>query len=375
MALKQSEKGLYERGFDDDIPPEQLARLLSLFPDEETVASFIFDQRQQESFTDMKRGELYPEVIGGVTRLRRVIAKIYEVEMIQAQPNFSCNGCIDTFLSHIQRLELTDSSRNGLMVATPTYFRYYHKVEALRMKMLGIPLGARYEYPLDGVLEALNRDTPSCLFLVTPNNPTGIPIPDEQLVKILDRVPADLNVVIDRTCANVDPEISTKTLLKKYPHKRIGIFHSFSKYYGMSHLRIGFTVFSNLDLANEVDRYLPFGLGLEALLKATYILTTHGELKPDERILGFIKANRRAMKEFLKRHQDYECSDFRSNYAVLSLPERLSSREFHRRLMDKGIFVMPGHELPVPDEKSVRIHTGGPPEFMDRMLDLIDSWA
>jgi aspartate/methionine/tyrosine aminotransferase len=142
----------------------------------------------------------------------------------------------------------------------------------------------------------------------------------------------------------------------------------------MSHLRIGFTVFSNQALAAEVDRYLPFGLGLEALLKATYILTTHGELKPDERILSFIRANRHAMQEFLKRHQDYECSDFRSNYAVLTLPEHLSSREFHRRLMDKGIFVMPGHELPVPDERSVRIHTGGPPEFMGRMLDLIESW-
>ncbi|HEX6719504.1 MAG TPA: aminotransferase class I/II-fold pyridoxal phosphate-dependent enzyme [Pyrinomonadaceae bacterium] len=374
MAVRQSEKGLYEKGFDEDLSEQQFERLLSLFPKQEDVTKLMFTEREKNSFVDMKRGELYPEVIGGVTRLRRVIAEVYEVDMIQSQPNFSCNGCIDTFLSYIQRLELTDSRRRGFMVATPTYFRYYHKVEALRMTLLGIPLSPNYEYPLANLLQQLKDETPSCLFLVTPNNPTGIPIPDDQLLEILDNVPEDLDVAIDRTCANIDPEISTKALLKKYPHKRIAIFHSFSKYYGLSHLRIGFTVFANQDLAAEVDRYLPFGLGLEALLKATHILSTRGELKPDERIKAFISGNQRSMKQFLLQHEDYGCSDFRSNYAVLTLPKNFSSVEFQQRLLREGIFVMPGHELPVPDERSVRIHTGGPPEYLNRMLDLIDSW-
>lgn len=374
METKQTEKGLFEKGFDDDLPLEKLERMLSLFPDSDTVTDLLFELRELDSFTDMKRGELYPEVIGGVTRLRRTIANTYDVDMIQAQPNFSCNGCIDTFLSYIQRLELTDRNRQGLMVATPTYFRYYHKVEALRMKLLSFPLGPRYEYPLDQIMTGLKKETPSCFFIVTPNNPTGIPLPDDQLCEVLKNVPDDLNVAIDRTCANIESEISTKVLLKRYQHKRLAIFHSFSKYYGMSHLRIGFTVFSNRDLAAEVNRYLPFGLNLEAMLKATYILATQGEIKPSERILGFINKNRSAMKAFLERNEGYSCSDFKSNYAILTLPHHLSSREFYRRLLDKGILVMPGHELPTPDETSVRIHTGGPSWCMDRMLETIENW-
>ncbi len=374
MEVKQSEKGLYEKGFDEDLPLEKLERILALFPDTESVTNLLIEQRELDSFTDMKRGELYPEVIGSVARLRRTIASAYGVDVLQAQPNFSCNGCIDTFLSYIQWLELTNSRRAGMMVATPTYFRYYHKADALRMNLLGVPLRTNYEYPLDEVLTALKRETPSCLFLVTPNNPTGIPIPDSQLFDILDSVPEDLNVAIDRTCANTDPEVSTKTLLHRYPHKRIAIFHSFSKYYAMSHLRIGFTVFSNLDLASEVDRYLPFGLNLEASLKATYILTTQGPVKPSEKILGFIRENQVAMRAFLDRNGEYSCSDFKSNYAVLTLPERITSREFHRRLLNCGVFVMPGHELPIPDEHSARIHTGGPRWYMHRMLEAIESW-
>jgi histidinol-phosphate/aromatic aminotransferase/cobyric acid decarboxylase-like protein len=142
----------------------------------------------------------------------------------------------------------------------------------------------------------------------------------------------------------------------------------------MSHLRIGFTLFSSVELAAEVDRYLPFGLNLEAALRATYILATEGELRPSARILNFIKANRSSMKEFLARNNGYGCSDFKSNYAVLTLPPDLASIEFHRRLLEKGISVMPGHELPKPEPNTARIHTGGPPEFMHRMLETIESW-
>ena len=146
------------------------------------------------------------------------------------------------------------------------------------------------------------------------------------LFKILDSAPEDLNVAIDRTCANIEPEVSTKVLLKKYPHKRLVIFHSFSKYYGMSHLRIGFSVFSNVDLGEEVNRYLPFGLNLEALLKATHILSTQGELKPSDGILNNIRANKRLMNDFLNRYPDYSCTDFKSNSGVFFLPTHINSR-------------------------------------------------
>jgi histidinol-phosphate/aromatic aminotransferase/cobyric acid decarboxylase-like protein len=374
MKVEQSERGLFEKGFDDDLPQERLEKIVELFPDSETVTDLLVELRELDSFTDMKRGELYPEVIGGVTRLRRTIASVYELDIVQAQPNFSCNGCIDTFLSHIQRLELTDTRRNGFMVATPTYFRYYHKVEALRLKLMPIPVLKDHQYPLAQLMDALKAQRPSCLILVTPNNPTGIPIPDEQMFQILDNVPDDLNVAIDRTCANIEPEVSTKSLLKKYPHKRLVIFHSFSKYYSMSHLRIGFSVFSNSDLATEVNRYLPFGLNLEALLKATYTLSTRGELKPSAEILNNIRANKRLMSDFLARHPEYSCTDFKSNYAVFFLPEQINSREFHRRLQNKGISVMPGHDLPEPDDYSIRLHVGGKPVFLERMINTIESW-
>jgi hypothetical protein len=99
MDIRQTDKSSLERGFDDDLPLDRLERILSLYPSAEEVTDLLFELRESDSITDMKRGELYPEVIGGVTRLRRTIASVYGVDMIQAQPNFSANGCIRSCLS------------------------------------------------------------------------------------------------------------------------------------------------------------------------------------------------------------------------------------------------------------------------------------
>lgn len=373
MEVAQTAKGLFETGFDDDMPQETLESFVRLFPTTDEVYDHLLGIRDARGFSDMKRGELYPEIIGGVTRLRRTIAKAYDIDFVQAQPNFGCNGCIDTFLSHIQRLELTNSGQRGFLVVTPTYFRYIHKVEALRMKLIDIPLRSPdCLYPVDEVLSALHQHRPTSFFIVTPNNPTGIPLPDHELFEILDNMPEEVCVAIDRTCANIDPEVSTKELLHRYPHRNLAVFHSFSKYHGMSHLRIGFSVFSNKELANEVNRYLPFGLNLEALLKATYLLNTEGELRPMRRILENIRSNQVLAHEFLAQHPQYSITDFKSNYAQMTLPHGIDSRKVNDLLLSEGIFVMPGHDFPLPNDKLVRLHTGGHPKYLQKMLELLE---
>jgi histidinol-phosphate/aromatic aminotransferase/cobyric acid decarboxylase-like protein len=371
MDIKQSEKGLFEKGFDDDLPQDTLEKMVGAFPSPSSITDLLLHMREQTGFIDMKRGELYPEIIGGVTRLRRTIAGVYGVDFMQAQPNFSCNGCIDTFLSHIQRLELTNLSRNGLAVATPTYFRYYHKAEALRMRLVGVPYERDFSYPFHQMIDTVRKEKPSCLFIVTPNNPTGLPIPDGQLLELINEMPEDLNIAVDRTCANTEDEISTIDLIRKFPQKRLAVFHSFSKYYGMSHLRIGFSVFSNAELASEVNRYLPFGLGLEPLLRATLLLQSKGELKPGEDILRNIRANNQIMRDFVTLHPGFSCSDFKSNYALFMLPPYLSSREVSPKLSAAGISVMAGHDLPKPDEHVLRIHTGGRPSYLEQLLEIL----
>lgn len=374
MTISQTEKGLFEKGFDEDISRGRFEELLAVFPTTEAMTSLLLRFRDEDGFVDMKRGELYPEVIGAVARLRRTIASVYGLKVVQAQPNFGCNGCIDSLFSFIQRLDLTDNRRNGLVLAIPSYFRYYHKVDALKLRFVGVPFVGDYRYPADRVLEVIKQEKVRCLVLVAPNNPTGVPITDQEILYVLDNVPDDVYIAIDRTCVSIEAEVTTKNLLEKYGDKNLVIFQSFSKYFGMSHLRIGFSVFSNERMAREVDRYLPFGLNLEAALKATYVLMTQGELRPSSRIITHIQRNKVILTGFLNKHIDYTCTDFKSNYALMFLPKRIDSKTFSTRLQAHGISVFPGHEAPEPDEQSVRIHTGGNPEYLERMVSMIGAW-
>jgi hypothetical protein len=103
-------------------------------------------------------------------------------------------------------------------------------------------------------------------------------------------------------------------------------------------------------------------------------LSKQGELKPSDKILDNITRNKDLMNQFIIRHPEYSCTDFKSNYSILFLPKTINSRDFYRRLQDKGISVMPGHDLPEPDDYSVRLHVGGNPLFLERMVDTIESW-
>lgn len=358
--------------FDQDLPLDILGKMLEDFLSPEQAADIFLGMRERDGVTDVKRGELYPEVLGGAIRLRGVLARVYGVDPVQAQPNFGCNGCIDTLLNFVRQLELSGYHRSGFMAATPTYFRYYHKIQALGMKLFGVPFDTGYRYPVERVLSEMRARRPSCLFLVSPNNPTGVPISDTELCTLLDAIPDDVYVAVDRTCANIDQELATRALLERYSDKNLLVFHSLSKYYGMSHLRIGFALVSNKETARELNRHLPFGLNLEALLRATYLLSTEGELRPHPNVLQNIVDNKNLMQDFLARRPDFSCTDFKGNYALLFLPRSLDSAALTRYLMAQRILVMPGYELPEIDGRYVRVHVGGNPVLLERMIQAIE---
>ncbi len=408
MKTKSSESGLFESGFDQDIAPEQLKQLIEIFPTEDAVHENILSFRRSKGYVDMKRGELYPEIIGGVGRLRRTIAEAYGIDISQAQSNFACNGCIDalmvyvriawsaqrcsemrTLLKEIKNIfdsgntpdlhvlkragTIPDSGqRPTLIVASPTYFRYYSATESKRIRLVTIPFRSDYSYPTEEVLEAVNREKAFGLILVSPNNPTGMAIPDAVLRDIISGVPDDCIVALDRTCVNVIHEVPTADLLKQHASSRLVVFHSFSKYYSMSHIRIGFSVFSNRDFAKEVEPMLPFGLNLEGILKATKILS-RGPLKPSSHVLKNVQINQQLIRKFLSESPGYSVTPFSSNYALMQLPPELTSDIFAQAMLSKGIFIMPGHEFPEPNPRWVRIHTGGLPETTEKLIEAIEN--
>lgn len=350
-----------------------IRQLLQLFPNQLDQVAKIKKLRLEHGLVDMKRGELYPEIIAFSSELRRAIARTYEVDLEQAQPNFGCNGCIDSFFSFLQGQQ-PRRSRGSFLVAVPTYFRYHDKANNLGFEIIDISFNPDGSYPVEKALSIASKLDIDFLLLVTPNNPTGVPISDDEIIQIIEGVPDDLVIVIDRTCVNIEHEIGTKDLIRRFRGRKLVIFHSFSKYYGYSHHRIGFSLVANRELALQMQRYLPFGLNLHATLLAIDVLQGGEGLRPNREIIRSISANEAEMLRFLDCCPDFQCTGFKSNYAVITLPQGMEGSALCNELWRQRISVMPGEHLHGEHNNTIRIHCGGPPTEFGRMLEAIESF-
>jgi len=373
-----SEKGadLVDRGFDSDFGSNRIEQLSSVFGSEVRLQELIDQIHEEDNTIDMKRGEFYPEILRCIASMKRALANAYGIDPRQAHPSFGTNGSIDTIMMamKLREIERQVDTRHegGMLVATPTYFRNYNSCVSKRMRMVAVPLLERsWEIDAPRFLRALATEKPTVIFLVTPNNPTGLPIDDDVIVQIIEAVPEDVLTVIDRTLVNITPEVETSEILSRFKHKQVAVLHSLSKYAGMSHLRIGYALYSQLAVAEEIRPLLPLGLAVEGAVKATRLLVNSGPLRPDRRVVENIRGNKQLLTEFCAKYDAFSCTDFVANYCLMQLPSRLQTDDVVSHLIRSGIYVMGGDEFPKPYPGVLRIHTGGAVRYMERLTEAL----
>ncbi len=373
--MKNEHKELVDDGFELDYSISRIEQFDKIFTPEGKLQDFIDQIHEEDNTLDMKRGEFYPEILRCIISMKRAASDAYQIDGKQCHPNFGSNGSIDTILIAMKLREINRNIKpdveGGMLVSTPTYFRNYHSASAKQLKMIQVPLRPQdWDIDIDLFLEKLTKVKPTVVFLVTPNNPTGIPIKDSHLIQIIENAPNDTLVVIDRTLVNIDNEIETKELLQRFKHKQLVILHSLSKYYGLSHLRVGFALYSNIDIAKEIQPHLPLGLGVEGAIKAIIKLKEYGALKPSKYIFNNISKSKEVLKQFTSEYPEFRYTNFSGNYCLLMLPENLSSEKITMNLQKQGIYVMSGIDFPEPMDNVIRLHTGGKVEFM---LDTVEA--
>lgn len=308
---------------------------------------------------DLRRGELYTEIVRAATALQRAAANAYRVETVQVQPNFGTNGSIDTLLMATMLRELDAGTRGGMLVATPTYYYTCQAAMNRRLRVHAEPLDENFALDAAKFVRRIHAEQPSLVMLVTPNNPTGTPIPDADLLHIIDETPDDTWIAVDRTLVNTAPEISTRALLERCAHKNVAVLHSFSKYKSFSHLRIGISVFSNPAMARAALPVMPLGVPLEGCIRAAAAIVEEGEIRPNADVVARIDENQAVLREFAQRH-GIRISHATGNFVVVVMPEGLSSTLVTKSLAGCGIDVMDGMEFPHPDDRIIRVHMAGP---------------
>ena len=148
---------------------------------------------------------------------------------------------------------------------------YPISTQAVGAKGIAVP-GKDWGHDLDAMGNAIT-DRTRIVFIANPNNPTGTAFDRDDLVAFLDKVPANVLVVLDEAyCeyfeANEFPD--GVSLLSTYPN--LIVTRTFSKAWGLAALRVGYAV-SSADIADVLNRVRqPFNVDSVALAAATAVL-------------------------------------------------------------------------------------------------------
>jgi histidinol-phosphate aminotransferase len=122
------------------------------------------------------------------------------------------------------------------VVVVPAFDMYAACSDATGGRVIEVPLGPGFEFPLSNVLAAIN-DRTRIVWLTNPNNPTGQIIPREAILTIAASAPNSLVFVDEAYVDFGGTTLIGDAELQQMPHVVVG--RTFAKAYGLAGLRAG----------------------------------------------------------------------------------------------------------------------------------------
>jgi len=179
-----------------------------------------------------------------------------------------------------------------LMIPSHSWWYYKSIADEKKGKTVEYPMKAgkdSFLYDLDHLLRLSDQHHPKIILISSPNNPTGNTLSLEDLRIILDKVKKTI-VVLDEAYwgfGNSQSNNYVKELISVYPD--LLIIRTFSKYYALAGLRIGYGFFGeNLTVLSQFSaRYLGYNrlserLALAALDSSDYYSSITQKMAQDK---------------------------------------------------------------------------------------------
>ncbi|MBY0492986.1 MAG: histidinol-phosphate aminotransferase family protein [Cyanobacteria bacterium] len=152
------------------------------------------------------------------------------------------------------------SGTTEILVAQPAFEPYIHGAHSLGARVVSVPPGKDFAFPLEGMLRAITKNT-RIVYVNNPNNPSGQPIPKDAIHQIAKAAGHAL-VFVDEAYHDFLGE-NFLSEAAKYPNVLIG--RTFSKAFGLAGMRVGVMIASPEILA-PIRRCMPlFNLNVVAV--------------------------------------------------------------------------------------------------------------
>ena len=243
--------------------------------------------------------------------------------------------------------------KGSAVVLPRPMFALYETVVRLHEGAL-TPIAPRSDLRFDAeaILAAVRRVAPSLVVLTTPNNPTGLSMPLDEIEPIVQEAPGF--VVVDEAYVEFTEEESARTILDAYPN--LILLRTFSKAFGLAGLRLGYMMGHPAVIGELLKARLPFMVDRLAEMTALALLARPGLIA--ERV-ALMKRECQTLTTALAAMDGVEVVPSQANFVIFKTVKE--PKLLMNRLAEAGVLVryMGGYpEL----QGYLRVNAGTPEE-------------
>lgn len=227
-----------------------------------------------------------------------------------------------------------------------------------------------YRPPIEEALDLMRtgKGRFDTVFLCNPNNPTGRVIGKGDLRKLVAALDdGHIWTIVDESFIEFAPEHSMLQEVSKHP--RLLVLRSFTKFYAIPGLRIGYLA-GQPDVVEQVRRRQP-PWSVNVLAQAA-ALAGLKDTAYRKKTLALISDERTRLGRALREIPDLQVFPSEANFLLIELPASLRASDVAERLRDRGLLVRDCSTIAGLTERMVRVAIRTPREN-DLLLRAIEA--
>ncbi|MBL7072815.1 MAG: threonine-phosphate decarboxylase [Candidatus Omnitrophica bacterium] len=234
------------------------------------------------------------------------------------------------------------------VIPVPTFSEYERALRLVKSKIIFLPLKERNKFCLDA---PKLKNKPDICFVCNPNNPTG-----NLLIKNRENIGIKTNklLVIDEAFMDFLPRQEDHTFIREaVKDKKIIVMRSFTKFFALPGLRIGYLV-AHRSVIEKLKRYkFPWNVNSPAQIAAIEVLNDKKfSLKTYEKI----KEERDFLLRNLARFKSLKCFPSNANFILIKIKtNKQSSESLKMKLVKRGVLIRSCSNFRALNDRYIRI--------------------
>ncbi|MEM3709763.1 MAG: threonine-phosphate decarboxylase CobD [Nitrososphaerales archaeon] len=240
-----------------------------------------------------------------------------------------------------------------VLIPAPTFGEYEMAVLKANGKIEYLYLTHDFKIDVNKFIEKMKGV--KVAFLCNPNNPTGLLIPFDDLIKIVDKAEKNNTLIfVDEDFMDFAPKEKCSSLIREIDYyQNLFIIKSFTKFFGLTGLRIGYGI-GNKEAIEIMSRVkIPWNVNCLAEAAAIATLTDSEFLDKTYRL---IEEEREFLMDELSQIKGFYVIPSDANFFLINIKKTgLKAKELKSKLLKFGILIRDCDSFKGLDEYYIRV--------------------